>query len=347
METLNFRPEPFTNARSGCGCADHETFAFWPEPFAYELDAPEREAPVERKRCSGLPPDVESCTSLKSASPIQCSPNLKDRCPALPEVWKSHKIATIPFYYEPKLRTVAGTRGLRFDATSRGRAYQVGLVPSAWLAAASWITAMGSFGMPISEVLTAGAGRYCRCVRHPKGVCKEDESTWSKCTGMTISDHGYGDALDIIGVKWADKRAVGSSTDYTVIHSWRDAEQAPILIRINALLRMSFHTVLDYSRADHRDHFHCDMNGRVGRPRKVWEESPCEPNFLTSALRRLGYLPSGQPVSWPNARAGLVKFAAKLNAPLPADPSDRMQWRPLVNRLFGCVALSNPAGCRA
>jgi hypothetical protein len=343
MNELVFDPQPFSTR--SCACADGEGARFSQRSIYAELDEPEWDVQPPGRE---LPAGVEERASLPAVKPIQCSPNLTTQCPALPEVWRSHKIATIPFYYEPTIKSVPNTGDKRRQVTARGRAYKVELVPSAWLAASNWIVLMAAFNMPITEILTAGAGRYCRCVRSPKGVCREAKATWGQCTGMTISDHGYGDALDIIGVKWADKALVGSSTDYTVIHSWRDsAEQAPLLIRINALLRVAFSTVLDYSRADHRDHFHCDMNDRIGRPRKVWEESPCEPNFVTSALRNLGYLPKGQAVSWANAKPGLIKFAAKVNAPLPADQNDHMQWRPLVSRLFSCVALSNPASCHA
>ena len=48
------------------------------------------------------------------------------------------------------------------------------------------------------------------------------------------------------------------------MHNWNTADREA-LRRINACLRLSFATVYDYHRPDHRDHFHCDMNRGKGR----------------------------------------------------------------------------------
>jgi hypothetical protein len=52
-------------------------------------------------------------------------------------------------------------------------------------------------------------------------------------------------------------------------------------------------------------------------------------------------------VTWTDEKAGLIKFAAKVDAPLPADHNDQMQGRRLVSRLCSCVAQSNTASCHA
>ena len=70
------------------------------------------------------------------------------------------------------------------------------------------------------------------------------------------------------------------------MHSWRDtAEQAPLLVRINAALRLSFATVLDYTLSDHRDHFHVDTHNGVVR--NVFSLGT-ERWFLAGCLRSLG-----------------------------------------------------------
>jgi hypothetical protein len=96
---------------------------------------------------------------------------------------------------------------------------------------------MKRFGMPVEGILTAGS-MCCRCI-----------------TGTNrLSNHSYGDAFDLVGVRWAN-----SGGRETIMHNWNTPEREA-LRRINACLRLSFATVYDYHRADHRDHFHCDMN---------------------------------------------------------------------------------------
>jgi hypothetical protein len=55
------------------------------------------------------------------------------------------------------------------------------------------------------------------------------------------------------------------------------------LRRINGCLRLSFATVIDYHRADHRDHFHCDMNRGHGRTPK----GPTTIVFVQEALNTI------------------------------------------------------------
>ncbi len=362
MDALSFDPEPLSgelleDKAGGCGCAacrqrEWESDADTLVREAEELeDAESEHAGHElewflehpRRGCSArAPTEVESCGSMREEPPDQCHPEMTKKCPALPEVWKSRTIGGVPFYYKPKIASAGGARKqIAADGTPRA----VQIVPSAWLAAQRWIHAMNAtLGMPIAAVYATGQGRYCRCIRKPAGVCLESKrQDWHKCTGKTISNHGYGDALDIVGVRWVDRKAVGSSLDTTVIHSWEDREQAELLIRINAALRQSFHTVLDYSRADHRDHFHCDMN--QGRVRPVFEEGPCERRFLMAVLKRLGYLGAVEPVAWPRARQALTGFAGVVGMAVPRNPDDRLAWRPIVNRLFGCVALGVAGQC--
>lgn len=349
MEALDFQPEPFefeAAPPTGCGCTQCRQQEFEADD-EWEWETKPRKAkakPDPRARCSAeTPSEVAECGSEPADDPIQCSKSMTKKCPALPETWRSKTIAGVRFFYGAKVAKIARTD--RFDVTNQGTNKAVNLVPAAWRAAQMWVASMnGVFNMRISEVYHIGAGRYCRCVRYPDS-CKQDESTWGNCRGMTISDHGFGDALDIRGVKWVDPKGVGSVLPVTVIDSWQDANQAALLIRINAAMRLAFHTVLDYSRKDHRNHFHCDMNqGHGGGARTVFGESPCEQNFIMSSLKRLNYLTATKPVTWARAKTALVDFAQVNNMSAPTS-SDRNAWRPIVHRLYACVALGIPGTC--
>jgi len=175
-----------------------------------------------------------------------------------------------------------------------------------------------TFGMPISAIITAGA-RYCRCVKRPHGDC--GEKTPGGCTGTHLSNHGFGDAVDIVGVYWKDPAAVKSTLSVTVAHSWADSgDQGRLLQRINGALRASFATVFDYARSDHRDHFHCDTNrdrGRINWWTGNGYSDPCEPLFILGSLKRLGYLQDVKPSTWARARAALTTFAKRANMPVP------------------------------
>jgi hypothetical protein len=143
---------------------------------------------------------------------------------------------------------------------------------------------------------------------------------------------------------WKDHQSVGSTLKATLVHSWRDtAQQAPLLVRINAALRLSFATVIDYSDPNHRDHFHVDTNN--GRSRNVCE-LPTERWFLAGCLKSLGYIAShAKPPIWADLQPGLAAFARQANIAVPAG-RDKNAWRAIVARLYGCIALGSPTHCR-
>jgi len=167
----------------------------------------------------------------------------------------------------PNLLTVTGIDGIPFEYPNRGsirRAPQIRLyvvsndrqlnrkqqfVPSVRDALSLFVRNMEQFGMPIEAILTAGS-LYCRCI-----------------TGTnSLSNHSFGDAIDIVGVRWAANRGSSSRLRETIVHNFGDPEQRVLLRRINACLRLSFATVIDYNyNAAHQDHFHCDMNRGQGR----------------------------------------------------------------------------------
>ena len=293
---------------------------------------------------TAMPPEVEGCRSQAAVPAILCRPGSGVSCPAIPELWKSRKIAGIPFHYGEVVERVPGTDRYALKRVKEHDHAQE-LTPEAWWSLWTWATLMGTFGMPITAVITAGA-RYCRCVKRPTGAC--GEKTPQGCTGTALSNHGFGDAIDIVGVYWKDKRAVGSSLDVTLMHSWKDAEQGALLRRINGALRVAFATVFDYARSDHRDHFHCDTNRGRG-PVNWWTSKgysdPCEPLFVLGSLKRLGYLGSVQPATWPRARGALEDFARHTGVAVPS-ASDPKSWRSVVQRLGSCVALGEPVGCK-
>jgi hypothetical protein len=128
---------------------------------------------------------------------------------------------------------------------------------------------MSRFALPIEAILSLGS-LYCRCVSNSD----------------TLSNHSFGDALDVAGVRWASSGGPPSATRETVVQNWnnaRDPNQRALLRRINACLRLSFNTVIDYHRTDHRDHFHCDTNIRAGSVRALGK-STTTPHFVQESL---------------------------------------------------------------
>lgn len=117
-------------------------------------------------------------------------------------------------------------------------------IPSVGQALGAFLTNMTRFGMPVEAILTAGS-LYCRCI-----------------TGTdTLSNHSFGDAIDVVGIRW---RSPNGSRE-TIVHNYQNPADRAILRRINACLRLSFSTTIDYYNSYHRDHFHCDMNRGGGR----------------------------------------------------------------------------------
>jgi hypothetical protein len=151
----------------------------------------------------------------------------------------------IPFEY------VAGNGMIRRNATTR--LYQVvqrlahrqqKFIPAVGQALGLFLTNMTRFGLPVEAILTAGS-LYCRCI-----------------TGTnTLSNHSFGDAVDVVGLRWRSPQGARE----TLVHNYATPAERAILRRINAGLRLSFSTVIDYHNSGHRDHFHCDMNRGRGR----------------------------------------------------------------------------------
>lgn len=359
MDDLNFEAEPFGAASKGtCGCANcrGEQESQWDELESDESSEWEGDgwdelewdvAPVvadKRPRAASckteMPAEVLGCRQQAAEKAVLCDPASGLVCPAIPELWKSKSVGGVPFWYGEKTERVAGTRQFRLKGVEQ-RERSVEMTPKAWTSLLTWVTLMSTFGMPISAIVTAGA-RYCRCIKTPAGKCRQ--STPAGCTGRTLSNHSYGDAIDITGVVWKDPKVVGSSLPATIMHSWGDnGDQGRLLLRMNGALRLAFNTVIDYSDPGHRDHFHVDTNR--GQPRGVFGMKGTQ-NFIVASLQRLGYLDKVLPVTWARAQQGLAAFAQRAQMQAPSSPKDPNAWRPIVNRLYACVALGNPANCR-
>jgi len=161
-------------------------------------------------------------------------------CPAIPGLLCVSNVSGIPFEYPT--RTVRAAGGLQ-SVTER-RTVTQRFIPSVGAALAAFIARLGGIGMPIEAVLTYGS-LYCRCISDTD----------------TLSNHSFGDAIDIVGVRW---KTAGGRRE-TIVHNYANTGERQILRRMNGCLRLSFATVIDYHRADHRDHFHCDMNRGQGR----------------------------------------------------------------------------------
>jgi hypothetical protein len=171
-------------------------------------------------------------------------------CPAIPDLLCVKEAGGIPFEYPTSIRRTSPS-GL-FTVVKRIPNRIQRFIPSVQGALVRFVANMRRLGMPVEAILTAGS-LYCRCI--------------SKSN--TLSNHSFGDAIDIVGVRWPPMGGPASRLRETVVHNYADPAERALLIRINACLRLSFATVIDYHRADHRDHFHCDMNrGNSRNPRR-------------------------------------------------------------------------------
>ena len=166
-------------------------------------------------------------------------------CPAIPDLLCVRETGGIPFEYPTSIQRTSAA-GL-FTVVKRIPNRIQRFIPSVQGALVRFVADMRRFGMPVEAMLTAGS-LYCRCV--------------SKSN--TLSNHSFGDAIDIVGVRWPSMGGPASRLRETVVHNYADPAERALLIRINACLRLSFATVIDYHRADHRDHFHCDMHRGAG-----------------------------------------------------------------------------------
>lgn len=168
-------------------------------------------------------------------------------CPPLPDLRCVTRVMGVPFHYVETVDRDGGT-GLR-KVTRRQEGRTQRLVPRALTALERFVQNSRSFGLPFDTILTLGS-LYCRCVKGSNPPA--------------LSNHSFGDAIDVAGVRWTSGGPASRAPE-TIVHNWDNPEQRVLLRRLNACLRLSFATVIDYHRPDHRDHFHCDTNQGRGR----------------------------------------------------------------------------------
>lgn len=171
-------------------------------------------------------------------------------CPRIPNLLCMRGVDNVPFEY---VHSVYRDPQSGLERVKNGEKYrEQKFVPATRQALIDFKNNMARFGMPIHTILTLGS-LYCRCV----------SSTQS------LSNHSYGEAIDVAGVRWKSPHPFSRVED-TVVRERNlyDPEQVRLFRRINACLRLSFKNVIDYHRSDHRDHFHCDLN-RGGRDNPI------------------------------------------------------------------------------
>jgi hypothetical protein len=162
-------------------------------------------------------------------------------CERLPTLRCVEHIDGVPFEYVFRVDPDSAT-GL-MKVTKRDRREQK-FVETAYNALQAFVRNMKGFGMPIEAILTLGS-YVCRCISD----------------SPNLSNHSYGDAIDIAGVRWQGG-ALGTLPE-TVIHNFKfsDTAEKKLIRRIDACLRLSFAVVLDYNyNTDHENHYHCDTN---------------------------------------------------------------------------------------
>jgi hypothetical protein len=195
-----------------------------------------------------VPGTSRACPVLASTAIDRCiNPQ---SCPAVPGLLCVTGVGNLPFEYP---LAVGRDRATGLNVVTRRRASVTQrFIASTGVALGRFVGEMTRAGLPFEAILTAGSF-YCRCIRldgHPTN---------------RLSNHSFGDAIDVVGVRWAPPGPTGGRLRETIVHNYTNPGERALLRRINACLRLSFSTVIDYHRADHRDHFHCDMNRGGGR----------------------------------------------------------------------------------
>jgi peptidoglycan hydrolase-like protein with peptidoglycan-binding domain len=201
-----------------------------PGPGPVPVPGPARSCPEPAKRA------VDRCTGPGALT-----------CPAIPDLLCVQAIEGIPFEYPTDIRSDAVT-GLKV-VTKRLPSRTQRFVPSVQTSLTSFVSNMRRFGMPMEAILTLGS-LNCRCISNTN----------------TLSNHSFGDAIDVAGVRWSATGGPPGRLRETIVNNYTDSGERALLRRIDACLRLSFATVIDYSyNSAHRDHFHCDNNRGRGR----------------------------------------------------------------------------------
>src|SRR5262249_17386116 len=119
-----------------------------------------------------------------------------------------------------------------------------------------------------------------------------------------------------------------------IVHNWTNFGQRDLLRRINACLRLSFQTVIDYHRSDHRDHFHCDTNINGGSSRAM-DKSTTTWHFTQEALTLL----LGRKIPETGVRdATTIRALQDFSGATPEELKDNARVNEVLDQLFTRVA---------
>jgi outer membrane protein OmpA-like peptidoglycan-associated protein len=284
---------------------------------------PVYEAP--RQPAASAPP-VGPCPAPAQIARDRCIHPGTQTCPAIPDLLCLRDAAGVPFEFVVSTGTDPTTR---LKIVTRRRAPSVEkFIPAVRDALNNFVNNMSRFAMPIEAILTLGS-LYCRCVTNSDN----------------LSNHSFGDALDVAGVRWPQVGGPASALRETIVHNWTPpgGPQRVLLRRLNACLRLSFNTVIDYHRPDHRDHFHCDTNLRGGNTRAMGR-STTTPHFVQEALT----LVLGRPIAVTGnldrpTMQGLQEFSGATAEEL----KDQNRLNQVLDQLFTRVAADVPAASAA
>ena len=221
-------------------------FRKWFSP-SKKSDRPAKPVPPKSKtQNSTSGTAVRSCSIRRPGkATAKCKRPGKIKCPALPNLLCMRGVNGIPFEYLHERRYDRSNRLDRVLRSQKNR--QQRFVPATRNALIEFTKNMKRFGMPIKSIITLGS-LYCRCIKR-RGSDR-------------LSNHSYGEAIDLVGVRWAGTPSFSRVEDtFLTSRNLRDKEQRRLLQRMNACARLSFNLVIDYNyNSAHTNHFHCDMN---------------------------------------------------------------------------------------
>ncbi|MEU3688351.1 extensin family protein [Streptomyces narbonensis] len=278
--------------------------------------APASAAPSAPSSAGAAPRAGGYCAEPGARARTKCARPGILPCPVIPGLLHTKDVDGVPFHYPEKVRTVPGSGGLLVVTRRQWTREQRFTVPVRD-AMSAFLRNMRGFGMPVEAILTKGS-HCCRCVKR-SSPAKPD----------ILSNHSFGDALDIAGVRWPATGGPPSAVRDTIVDNWTDPAQRVLLRRIDACLRLSFATVIDYYRTDHRDHFHCDTNrGRARAP-----ITTVRLGFTREALRAVGHPVTSTGRADADTLRALAAFAG-----VPAASLKDAELRRVLRELFTRVA---------
>ncbi|MGH9754283.1 MAG: extensin family protein [Blastocatellia bacterium] len=239
----------------------------------------------------------------------RCEDRKPQACPLIPDFLRVTGVNDVPFeYVASDTDARSGKRTRRIVRNPATGLYEVvnpkvnleqGFIPEVGTALYTFIVNMAKFGMPVAAILTMGSYN-CRCM---SGTSE-------------LSNHSFGDAIDITGVRWPKSGGPASTLPATIIHNFNSGDQREMILvrRINACLRLSFARVIDYHNKGlpHCDHFHCDLRNTRRRDRLPKASSTL--SFAQEALTLVGH---EVPITgkWdPATRRGLTDFSGVSSA---------------------------------